>query len=188
MPTALFVSINLMGDALNVAPALNTWMDEHPDWDVDLLTIDDYISVLYQGMVSRPIRIIPYSEPRSRYDFEHTFDVNAAFTLGSIENLHIAEAYAKLLNVKVPLEKYKLTFSYDESRIFGCNQTISNRIKKGLILFSPFSKSCSSNKGGLPNKMIPFEKWVPIVHFLGSKYPLAVLGAADDKRIKEWGL
>jgi hypothetical protein len=47
---ALFVSRNLIGDALYVGPALRAWIKKNPNSNVYLLTLNDHITPLYEGV------------------------------------------------------------------------------------------------------------------------------------------
>jgi ADP-heptose:LPS heptosyltransferase len=64
---------------------------------------------------------------------------------------------------------------------------------KGLVLVSMFSMSCESrgNPGRRPNKMLPWDKWRPLLDLLGKAYPenkIRLLGAKEDKVPEAAGL
>ncbi len=165
MPRALMTSINLIGDGLYIQPALAVWMKEHPDWEVDLLTLNDHATCLYEGM-GLPFRVV--FDKQGEYDFEFVFDVNKAFSLGDREKIHIADAYAKMLGVTIAtrMPYYKPPDGPSDS---------------GLILLSMFSRSCASREGKPPNKMIGWVHWLRIIALLQQYGPLGVLGAPDDR-------
>src|SRR6266566_2763101 len=165
MPRALFRSVNLIGDGLYIQPALAAWMKEHLDWEVDLLTLDDHATCIYEGM-GLPFRVV--FDKQGEYDFEFAFDVNKAFSLGDREKIHIADAYAKLLGVKI------------ENRL-PYYKPPDGQTEPGLILLSMFSRSCASREGKPPNKMIGWVHWMQIIALLNQYGPIAVLGAPDDR-------
>jgi ADP-heptose:LPS heptosyltransferase len=47
---ALFTSRNLVGDSLCISAALRAWHQEHPEYEIDLLTNNDSVAELYKGM------------------------------------------------------------------------------------------------------------------------------------------
>jgi ADP-heptose:LPS heptosyltransferase len=167
MPRALFKSVNLIGDGLYIQPSLAAWMKEHPDWEVDLLTLDDHATCLYKGM-GLPFKII--FDKVDVYDFEFNFDVNKAFSLGDTEKMHIVDAYAKMLGVTL------------ESRI-PYYKPPEGPSEDGLILLSMFSRSCASREGKPPNKMLGWLHWLQIVALLRQYGPIAVLGGPEDRAL-----
>jgi ADP-heptose:LPS heptosyltransferase len=185
MPRALFTSKNLIGDALYIQPALKMWSDQHPGWDIDLLTLDDHITCLYRGMGIPNLRVITEEEQRfdwsrpisdeegpplgGNYDFEHVFNVNEAFSLGET-GMHISQAYIKLLGFPVPEFPVKVDYTPPEGPS-----------EKGLVLLSMFSNSCASRSGKPPNKMLSWAIWLPIVTLARQLGKIAVLGGPDDK-------
>jgi ADP-heptose:LPS heptosyltransferase len=179
MPRALFTSVNLIGDALYIQPALKMWADQHPGWDIDLLTLDDHITCLYRGMGIPNLSVITKEEQRfdyegypfgGRYDFEHKFDVNAAFKLGETEGLHIAQAYLKLLGFPVPEHPPKVGYRPPDGPS-----------EKDLVLLSMFSACCASREGKPPNKMLSWAVWLPILILARQLGRIAVLGGPKDK-------
>jgi ADP-heptose:LPS heptosyltransferase len=176
---ALFTSKNLIGDALYIQPALEEWAKAHPDWGIDLLTNDDHIASLYEGMVPKfqkqepgwptsPVYQLVF-EPKGSYDFEHVFDVSAAFSLGDKEKIHISTAYAKLLGYDVDPRRVKYT------------PTAAEDHQKGLILLSMQSNSCASRQGKPPNKMISWAHWLPILNMCRQVSPIGVLGGPQER-------
>lgn len=202
----LFTSKNLIGDALNISPALRSWYNfawNHPnnpltkDSEVFMLTLPDHIAPLYEGMV----RDLPYPQPKvvferpkGKFDIEFDFDVSRAFKISDINKCHIATSYALMLDVPLPKGKpaLKPTYIPDIPKTYLDTNTVADIIyakdigKKKPILVSMFSHSCTSrdkNTPGLPpNKMVPFEKWIPMIDFLRSRYdvPIRFLGAETD--------
>lgn len=175
MPRALFTSKNLMGDSLYIQPALKMWSEQHPDWEIDLLTLNDYIACLYEGMGIQNLRVIferdeGFASYYGKYDFEHVFDVSAAFKLGDEKKLHIAQAYMELLGLPVPEYPPKVEYTPPEGPT-----------EERLVLLSIFSNSCASREGKPPNKMISFAVWLPILTLARQIGKVAVLGGKDDK-------
>ena len=177
MPRALFTSKNLIGDTLYVQPALEEWWKEHPDWDVDLLTLNDHITCLYDGMVfpeSRHPRVVfepgaPEMLMGERYDFEHEFNVSKAFELGDKEKMHISTAYGRPLGYDIVPRRVKYQPSDRDDH------------EKGLILLSMSSNSCASRSGKPPNKMLSWAHWLPILTMVRQLGRVGVLGGPKDR-------
>ena len=169
MPQALFISKNLIGDGLNISSALRAWYRSYADpaWQIDLLTHRDHAAVIYEHM-GVLLRVI-FDAPRlSDYFFQFDFDCSKAFALGEKSNKHIAECYAEMLGVGIA--STKPTFI-----------PVEEEHEKDLILISPFSRSCSSQEGKPPNKMLPWAKLGPIVAYLRTLGKIGVLGGPDDR-------
>src|SRR5208337_3197155 len=146
---ALFIAKQLIGDGLYIQPSLEEWAKGHEGWEIDLLTNDDHVACLYEGMGIPGMRVIFEREvltDASRtafmdkyiYDFEYTFDVSKAFALGDQEKIHISTAYAKLLGYDVVPRRVKYQPSDRDDH------------EKGLILLSMQSMSCASKSGKAP--------------------------------------
>jgi len=180
MPTACFVSKNLIGDALNISPALSAWYQDHQDWQVDLLTLPDHIAELYLGM-GVPLEVftdegnLPSASLQMRkfeYDFKFTFDCSKSFSIGEKEGCHQAEAYAKMLGVAISSVK----------PIYYPEEVPLDDLPNQVVFLSMHSRSCSSQSGGPPNKMLPWVKWKPLLRYLRALgYPVRVLGADGDR-------
>jgi ADP-heptose:LPS heptosyltransferase len=178
MKRALFISRNLIGDGLYIQPSLSVWAQQHPDWEIDLLTLGDHITCLYEGMGIPNLHIITKEEERfdyegypfgGKYDFEHVFLVNDAFTLGEQEKIHISKAYAKGLGVEIP----------DNVRVQY--QPPEGETEEGLVLLSMFSNSCASRQGKPPNKMLSWAHWLPILVLARQVGKIGALGAPKDE-------
>jgi len=172
---ALFTSRNLIGDALNIYPALKSWWNEHQDWEMDMLTLPDHVRGIYESM-GMPIRTITEDHQKAEhYDFEFVFNTNLAFQIGDIHKTHIAVAFARMLGVaRIADEDFRL---YYEPK----SQVQLEDYEKGLVVISPFSRSCSSQSGGPPNKMLRWETWKPLLRFLRTLGPIACVGAQGDR-------
>ena len=168
---ALFHSTNLIGDALNISPALQAWYNEHrEDWDIDFESMQDQVAELYprMGVPLQMVKTQPPGDYHALYDFEFTFDVGKAFSLGEEHGCHIAEAYGVMLDVEV--QTLKPTYiPWDEDH------------EKDLILISPFSRSCAVHTTGVPNKTIPDLKLFPVIEYLRTLGKIGVLGGPDDR-------
>lgn len=163
---ALFTSKNLIGDGIYIQPALAVWHKENPDWEMDLLTLDDHMTCIYRGM-GLPWRII-FEKVYEHYDLEFTFDCGKAFKIGEKDNVHITEAYARMLGVKITSGRPLYVPPEGDS-------------VRGLILLSMFSRSCASRSGGYPNKMIPWAYWGQILALVRQYGEIGLLGAKDDR-------
>lgn len=169
MPRALFISKNLIGDAMYIQPALKLWSERNPGWEIDLLTLNDHISCLYEGMGIPNLNIV-FDKYDMLYDFEHEFQVNKAFALGDEKKLHIAQAYMELLGL--PVSEYPPKVEYTPP---------DGPTEKNLVFLSIFSNSCASREGKAPNKMLSFAVWLPILTLARQLGKVAVLGGPKDK-------
>ncbi len=166
----VFKSHNLLGDGLNIYPALNAWHKLHPNEDIYMDVIPDYTQDIYTKM-GLPVTI---GKPDGRiWDFD--FDVGKAFTLGHQLQLHITHAYANMLNVHIGEQadpnSYKLRY-----------EPVEEPHEKDLVLVSMFSRSCSSRDGHAPNKMIPESKMAYVIDYLRSTVgEIGILGAEGDR-------
>lgn len=167
MPRALFTSKNLIGDGLYVQPALKMWSEQHPGWDIDLLTLNDHITCLYLGMGIPRLRTVV--EPDGEYDFEHTFLVNDAFSLGEKKPIHIAQAYMELLGLPVPQHPPSVQYTPPDGPF-----------ERGKILLSMFSNSCASRSGKPPNKMLSWTIWLRVIQLMRQMGELLFLGGPKD--------
>lgn len=187
---ALFKSVNLIGDALYVGPALRAWIRQQKGpLDVWIQTLDDHVAPLYLGMVRdlwNPNTTVNtfglcYDRPNIQFDFEHIFDVNAAFKLSDEKKQHLATSYADLLGVSIGDKRENL------KPIFIPDPGAGDPALEGCILVSMFSASCTSHDpkcNFVPNKCVPCEKWKPMINFLEDHFPGApiyFLGAPTDK-------
>lgn len=172
MKRALIISKNLIGDALSISPALNAWHKAHPNYQIDLWTLPDHVAALYPHMGVPMVRVVTEERQlRYPYDFEFKFDVNIAFQIGAANGCHITEAYAAMLNVKI---ESKQPVYIPHSDYVGGHE-------RGFVLISPFSRSCSSQSGGPPNKMLPWPIWKLLVRELERDLGrVFVLGAAEN--------
>jgi hypothetical protein len=197
----LFKSHNLIGDALYVGPALRAWFKKNGLYfrhetvggltvetqhdEVYIQTLPDHVAPLYQGMVRDLFEVITvFERPEGTFDFEHVFDVSAAFAICDKEKCHVSQGYAKLLGVDIDSVK-PIYIPDDDKWTEGPHQTLGSL--KGCILISMFSASCESrdknNHGLPPNKMLPFDKWKPLLSLLRESYPdvpIRFLGAPSD--------
>jgi ADP-heptose:LPS heptosyltransferase len=190
---ALFTSHNLIGDALCVSAALRVWHQEHPEFEIDLLTDNNSAAELYKGM-GVPLRVI--FEPtehevhdgkevsyKINYAFYHTFDVNRAFKICDEKKCHLAQGYADDLGVKLGNSAADLGPFYmpPEPSLDDFDRWLY-RVPRDSIVIAPFSRSCSSHTGGQPNKCLPWVKWKPILRFLRSlEKPIRVTGSMDER-------
>lgn len=173
---ALFKSKNLLGDGLNIAPALRKWCSEQVGyWSIDLLTNCDPNQEIYTRMGLKTnngeifVSVI-YDEKQLRepYNFNFNFDVSEAFRIGHEKHLHITECYADMLGVEI--SEFTPTFVPTEEEH-----------EKDLILLSLFSKSCASNQGLPPNKMLPWKKVEPFLEYFRQFGKVGILGGPNDR-------
>ena len=175
-------------------------------------TLNDHVTPLYYGMVRdfldntsdpeveeghKPRKpktfCVVFTHPNLKFDFEHVFDVNAAFKLSDQKKQHLATSYADLLGVKIGDRKENLKPIYipielkEDRNDRQQDEWYEIENLKGCILVSMFSASCTSHDpkyNYVPNKMLPPEKWIPMLKFLRKRFPetiIKVLGAPDDK-------
>lgn len=179
MKKVLFKSYNLIGDGLYISPALNAWWKQHRD-EYDLphfMTHHNFIAPMYESM---KVPLVFVSEPQGPYDFEFNFDVNEAFRICDAKKMHIAEAYAEMLGVELPIDPGYVWGHVNP--IFEPDPEVLREEEKGLLLVSAFSASCASREGKPPNKMLPWYKWEPILRYLRSlAIPIRFLGSDADR-------
>jgi ADP-heptose:LPS heptosyltransferase len=176
---ALFVSQNLIGDSLNIYPALATWYRTHRDWDIDLQTLPDTAGELYSGF-GIPLRVL--HAPDGPYDFEHRFDVGEAFRIGQQHKVHIAKAYVIALLQASGLDPATTVIHNEDWRLRYDPPIVElNAWEKGRVLLSPFSRSCASQQGGSPNKMLPWAAWRGLIRLLREVGPISVMGAVGNQ-------
>ena len=197
-----FESYNLIGDGLYISPAVNQWKKNYPEDHITIRTFDatHYVTPLYRGMPG--VERVIYGEDdlsvgyfdNTTYDFEHKFVVSDAAVLCDKKKIHVAEAYAELLGVRLEPQP-------DNQHLKPLYNPPALEVKedeKDLILVSMFSMSCSSQEKGPdgkllgkpPNKMLPWFKWIPMLEFLSRRFDeskIKFLGAKDqrvDDRLK----
>lgn len=188
---ALFVSKNLIGDAMYISQALNAWYKQETalagvEPSVYIETLRNHVAPMYKQM-GVPVNGLLTDDTLPAFcDFIHTFDVTKAFQLCDQKKIHIAEAYAELLGVE--LEK-KQDNSHLRPIYIPYDEPVEDDLK-GCILVSMFSNSCSSQerdetgklKGKPPNKMLPWPVWTVILRYLRTLgYPLRFIGGMKDR-------
>lgn len=209
MKRALFKSVNLIGDSLYVQPALEEWAKDHPDWQIDVLTIPNHVACLYEHFGIPNLRTI--YEPEPPYDFEHNFicggDIpgDTAFKVSDRRKCHIATSYGIMLGYELGRtgvsfiankdevvrdyfgNKFKAKggeTAYTERRV-KFNVSDKDDHEKGLILCSMFSASCASQERCTPpkkaNKMISWLHWLAILPALRQRGRIAVIGGLKDR-------
>ena len=185
MKRALFTSINLLGDGLYVGPVAEVWYHLNKDKfdEIELLTLPGYTEPTYRGM-GVPWKIV--HERTGTYDFEFNFDVNRAFQISNDKKCHLVESYGEMLGVMKPGGWTKKPNYVPPAMEIG-------EWLKGLVLVSMFSMSCASreNPPRPPNKMLPWEKWKPLLETLRHEYSghkIKLLGAKEDVLPEDSGL
>lgn len=185
MKRALLVSKNLLGDGLycgNVAEAWYQQLGKEYD-EIEMLTLPQYTEATYHGM-GVPWKIV--YEPTGTYDFEFNFDVNKAFQISDQRKCHLVDSYAQMLGVSKP-------GGFVKRPNYRPPVLEIKEEEKNLVLVSMFSMSCASREKPPkpPNKMLPWEKWKPLLKTLRSQYPgskIKLLGAKEDILPEEAGL
>jgi len=197
---ALFESINLIGDALYISPALREWiirneigLAKNKYLDVTVLTLNDHVAPLYTGMVSdlmnekfKTFSVIFDVPETEHFDFRWKFDVNEAFKVSDRKKQHLAKSYADLLGIEIPATYAALKPIFiPRDPIYWTSLDLPI---KDAVLVSMFSASCTSRDkktpGLPPNKMLPWDKWRMMLLELRKQYPahpIRVLGAPEDK-------
>lgn len=184
---AVFRSNNLIGDALNISPALAAWRAEHPGWEINIQTLPDHAACLYSRMGVNVKNVFTNEDDVVRhnpYEVAFDFDCGKSFQLGEHLKIHQARAYAQMLGVSLGPPVKEGEYDAAVRPIFKLTAEELNAVperERGLILVSPFSRSCASREGKPPNKMLPWHVWQPIIRFLRTLgAPLAILGGPDD--------
>lgn len=176
MKRALLVSYNLIGDGLYVGPVAEKWYREqgHQYDEIHLLTMANHAVSIYDGM-GVPWKVI--FEREGEYDTEITFDISKAFQISDKKKCHLVNSYAELAGISPDGLKAVPNYKPPELEVPDS--------QKGLVLLSMHSLSCSSreNPPKPPNKMLPWDKWIPLISTLRSEYPnskLRVIGGKND--------
>lgn len=194
---SLFISKNLIGDGLYISGALRSWLKKNykEDDEVYMQTLPDHIAPLYEGMVRD---LMPpedfhtvFERPALPFDFEHTFDVTPVFQLSHQKKMHISECYAELLGVElegVGNSSLKPTYIPDYIALDVTRHSEDILVLANCVLISMYSMSCSSrgNPPGPPNKMLPWEKWKPMIELLRKEFPstqIRTLGGPEDSEM-----
>lgn len=183
---ALFKSINLLGDGLWTSRPLVAWHRCHLDYEIDVLTLPDYIAPIYRQFGVMVNVITDESLLRKPYNLEYNFDCSKAYAMCSAspgQSMHISEAYGEMLGVDIKRP--------DDGHLVPAYYPIMEELEsweKDLVLISMFSASCTSrdpNTPGLPpNKMLPWHKWEPILRYVRNHFQgktVKFLGAPTDR-------
>lgn len=179
--TVLFKSYNLIGDGLVATPAIEGYYrqltNEKKDPQITVAT-HAHCAKLYQRM-GFPVEILSVGEDEideRKYDFVFRFHVGKAWNLGTLQNIPCSLAYAVMLGVQV-----KTTLPIYQTP----PENLANA-KAGLVLFQPYSRSCSSHSGEPPNKRLKDSSWVELYNLIKRDFPeqeVVVVGSKDDQDI-----
>jgi ADP-heptose:LPS heptosyltransferase len=201
------VSRNLIGDALCAGVAIREWFRlNRSNYDeVDLLTHQDHVTVLYKGMGVNWSNI--FTDKAQTKGNHAPDDFDKIYTLGAGDagkyadehQCHIIEGFCNQLGIEPPkvetitnqlgtFKAWKPFYDPYQMRKLSDEKVITFDFEEGLVLFSPFSASCSSRKGDQPNKMLPASHWVQIINFMRILGPIRMLGAPDDLPDESWQL
>lgn len=167
---ALVVSRNLIGDSCYIQPAVKKWQELHPDWQLDLLTHKNHITVLYYGMGIKWTNIYFDDCPEtdaSNYDSKFILGAGDAGVISDRKKVHIAEGYADMMGVKLDEPYVKTEFgtfraihpyfdpqtslvggdapTEEDMDAFDYGIDLSHHLR-GCVLWSPFSASCTSQE------------------------------------------
>jgi ADP-heptose:LPS heptosyltransferase len=208
MRRALIVSRNLIGDALCAGVAIREFFKQklktEDGFDViDLLTIKDHVTVLYKGIGVEWSNVFTNENHQSEEIKEGEWEYDKIYTIGAGDagkyaddhQCHIIEGFCDQLGIEPPqvdiltnqlgtFKAWKPFYKSPSAEAFA--ESLSTEDE--LILFSPFSASCASRKGGEPNKMLKPDHWVPLIDFMRTLGPIRMLGAPDDLPHESWQL
>jgi hypothetical protein len=202
MSKVLVVSKNLIGDMLCTTQVIKKFQKDNPDWNFYLQTIQSPAYSLYFGMGIDWVEIYLHDQvDESKFDRVLRFEAGKAGNLANQMKGHLVQAYATMNNiflgseiVETPLGNF---FPYEPVYNVPNAEEIEWAIE-GMFddstMISPFSLSCTSQekdekgnyKGLPPNKMLPKEKWSPILDFFRKLGPIRLLGGSDEDVPKEW--
>lgn len=206
MKRALIISTNLIGDTLCAGIAIREFFRVKKDEfeEIDLITNEDHITKIYEGLGVEWTNIFTGVIDTDKMSTEPTISYQKIYKLGAGDagkycddkQCHIVEGFCNILGIEPPrvetVQVAQGTFKawkpeYNPWRTLD-SLSLEEDIPSGLVLFSPFSASCSSRSGLPANKMIPSEKWLPIINFLRTLGPIRMLGAPDDRPDASWQL
>jgi hypothetical protein len=218
MKRVLIISHNLIGDALCAGVAIREWFRLHrTEYDeVDLLTQNDHVTRLYKGTGVEWTNIF-YSMDNDRQIFtkeslpkDHRYiDLvdsfyDKIFVLGAGDagkyaddhQCHIIEGFCDQLGIESPkvgtltnsIGTFKAWKPYYDPWVTLAHLKDDVEVDERFVLFSPFSASCASRKGDVPNKMLQPGHWIPLIQFMRTLGLVRMLGAPDDKPDESWQL
>lgn len=178
MKKVLFNSINLLGDGLYACCVIKKYAELHPEDSIAVYTNKSFVTPIY-GQIGVSLQIFTDMKFVEQYAPDTTFDLGAGaagdyreMKLREGVDLHIAQALGQMVcGIDIPdfRPPYRATREYVAPDL------------EGAIFLSMFSASCASRKGGAPNKMLPWSKWLPVIQYLRQyKIPIRVLGGPDD--------
>lgn len=213
MKRALIVSRNLIGDALCAGVAIREWFRLHDpffggekyteDKEVDLLTQQDHVTRLYQGLgvefshiYNDPIAQFLTVEEGGIYDKVYVLGAGDAGKYADDHQCHIVEGFCNQLEIEPPkvgtlinsMGTFKAYKPFYDPWVTLKERPEDWNTFSSYVLFSPFSASCSSRKGEAPNKMLQPSHWVPLIQFMRTLGEIRMLGAPDDKPDESWQL
>jgi hypothetical protein len=177
---------------------------------IDLLTIADHVTKLYKGIGVEWSNIYTDDNHQSEEVTKGDWEYDKIYVLGAGEagkyadehQCHIIEGFCNQLGIESPKVEtitnqlgtfkawkpfYDPYVTLEELYRLDFKEEIQ-RIPEGVVLFSPFSASCSSRKGDQPNKMLLASHWVQIISFMRKLGPIRMLGAPDDLPDESWQL
>lgn len=178
---ALFKSCNLMGDALQTTRTLGRFYERHstPERpaDVTIATLDDYVKILYERMgIPVTVTTAPWEEiDQTPYDFVFDMNISTAWKLAMSTGRSASQAFSIMLGM--PTENMVLP-------VYKVPEEIMKEAPEGLVLFQPYSRSCSSWTNELANKRwLPDENWANLAALIREAFPqlvIKVIGGASD--------
>lgn len=178
---ALFRSYNLLGDSLQTTPSLKAWAEEYKSRNPEIVlnTNDDYIQEVYKR-IGVPLTVTTDPDlDDSSFEFVFNFDISRAFSLGATSNIPASLCFAAMLGMKVKstLPIFNLTDEEDK-------QARKDAEKTPLILFHPYSISCSSWTSDFANKRWSDENWTQIWNWINQDFGISalVLGGKESKK------
>ena len=224
---ALVVSHNLVGDGLYIHPTVAKFLKDNPGCELDLETDNNFIKPIYFGMGFNWRKVFHSREETKSdpldggvYDKVLSFRAGDAGAVASEKQCHLAEAYAMMNGVELdlpyvetPWGKFRAIKPYfDAITALANNRTgqpmsldtaalaaaeIPDGYPEGLVIFSPFSASCTSQErdkvtrellGKPPNKMLPEHKWLPLIEYFRSLGPVRIVGGRKEIPPESWKL
>jgi hypothetical protein len=169
----LFASVNLIGDTITQTPALRRYRAAHPEEEIVWLLKDGPDRCLFELLAGSSVcdRVLfdaDWDRVRAAdypgYDNRFLMDVSRAFTIGSQESIHIAQAFGRLISAEVPAEDVLATVPVSEKDLKNLG------IPPRCLVISPRSNSNHAVDGFAGSKNLPWRAWPLIIdRFLAAK-------------------
>lgn len=182
MKRALFSAVELLGDMVEITPALYTWKKLHPDYEIELRLQDEEHCKILNKIPDINVKLIPGDfdlvrnpPDKKEYDFFHHFSVAKASKISWNMDIHMSKGFAKVLGVETDF-MYPIINDIKVARNF-----------RNYIAIAPFAGSANKDtEDGGGERALPMSIWAGIIKLIITitKYDVVVLGHSKSP----WGM